>query len=142
VSSRGSTFVSLDKVLPGEKKETTAAFLTRALLHCGRQGVKVRRILTDNGMCYHSNAVQNMCQAGEIQHTYAEPYRTWTNGKVERFIQTALREWAYRLAYKSPEERTRVLEAWLHYYNHHRPHSALGGLTPALMLNNILGREN
>jgi len=130
------------EVLPDEKKETTAAFLSRALLHYSQEGVKVQRILTDNGMCYHSNAVQEVCDAAEIKHTYTKPYRPQTNGKAERFIQTALREWAYRLAYQSSEERTQVLKAWLHYYNHHRAHSALGGLTPALMMNNVLGRDN
>ena len=128
------------EVLPDEKKETTAAFLSRALLHYSQEGVKVQRILTDNGMCYHSNAVQEVCDAAEIKHTYTKPYRPQTNGKAERFIQTALREWAYRLAYQSSEERTQVLKAWLHYYNHHRAHSALGGLT-ALMMNNVLGRD-
>ena len=130
------------EVLPDETKETTAAFLSRALLHFGQQGVKVRRILTDNGMCYHSKAVQKVCATAEVKHTFTKPYRPQTNGKAERFIQTALREWAYRLAYQSSEERTRVLKAWLHYYNHHRSHSALGGQTPALMLNNVLSRDN
>ena len=132
---------SYAEVLPDEKKETTAAFLQRALSHYTSQGIRVRRILTDNGMCYHSMAVRAVCETHAIKHSFTRPYRPQTNGKAERFIQTALREWAYRLAYESSEERTQALKAWLHHYNHHRPHSALAGLSPAAKLNNVLSRD-
>lgn len=132
---------SYAEVLPDEKKETTAAFLQRALFHYACQGVQVRRILTDNGMCYHSKLVQAVCESQGIRHTFTRPYRPQTNGKAERFIQTALREWAYRLAYQSSEQRSQALKAWLHHYNHHRPHSALAGLSPAEKLNNVLSRD-
>ncbi|WP_026853542.1 integrase core domain-containing protein, partial [Geothrix fermentans] len=114
----------------------------RALSHYASQGVRVQRILTDNGMCYHSKLVQAVCEAQDIRHSFTRPYRPQTNGKAERFIQTALREWAYRLAYQSSEQRSQALKAWLHHYNHHRSHSALGGLAPAQKLNNVLGRDS
>lgn len=133
--------ISYAEILPDETKESTAAFLQRALSHYVSQGIQVQRILTDNGMCYHSKLVQAVCDAHAIKHSFTRPYRPQTNGKAERFIQTALREWAYRLAYHSSEQRNQALRAWLHFYNHHRPHSALGGLTPAQTLNNVLGLD-
>lgn len=133
---------SYAEVLPDERKETTAAFLQRALLHFGSLGAVVQRILSDNGMCYHSKLVKAVCAANGVKHSFTRPYRPRTNGKAERFIQTALREWAYRLAYQSSEQRSQALEAWLHHYNHHRSHSALGGLTPAAKLNSVFGRDS
>lgn len=133
---------SYAEILQDEKKETTAAFLQRALFHYASQGIRIQRILTDNGKCYHSFLVRDVCEAHAIKHSYTKPYRPQTNGKAERFIQTALREWAYRLAYESSEQRSQALKAWLHHYNHHRSHSALAGLTPAATLNNVLGRDS
>ncbi len=132
---------SYAEILPDETKETTAAFLQRALSHYASQGVRVQRILTDNGMCYHSKLVEAVCEANGIKHSFTRPYRPQTNGKAERFIQTALREWAYRLAYQSSEQRSQALKAWLHHYNHHRSHSALGGIPPAQKLNSLFGRD-
>ena len=77
--------------------------------------------------------------AHAIKHSFTRPYRPQTNGKAERFIQTTLREWAYRSANTSSEQRNQALKVWLHHYNHLRPHSALAGLTPATTLNNVLG---
>lgn len=134
---------SYAEVLPDEKKETTAAFLQRALFHYASLGIQVQRILTtDNGMCYHSRLVQAVCESHAIKHSFTRPYRPRTNGKAERFIRTTLREWAYRLAYVSSEQRSQALKAWLHHYNQHRPHSALGGPTPASKLNNVLSRDS
>jgi transposase InsO family protein len=130
---------SYAEILSDERKETTAGFLQRALSHYASLGVQVRRILTDNGKCYYSFPVRDVCEAHRIKHSFTRPYRPQTNGKAERFIQTALREWAYRLAYESSEQRSQALKAWLHHYNHHRSHSALGGLTPAQKLNNVPG---
>lgn len=132
---------SYAEILPDEKKETTAAFLQRVLSHYASQGIRIQRILTDNGMCYHSKLVQAVCDSQGIRHTFTRPYRPQTNGKAERFIQTALREWAYRLAYESSEQRSQALNAWLHHYNFHRSHSALGGLTPTQKLNGLFGRD-
>ncbi|WLT32396.1 IS481 family transposase [Geothrix sp. PMB-07] len=132
---------SYDEVLPDEKKETTASFLQRALLHFQARGVTARKLLTDNGSPYRSKAFKAMPEAFGLTHSRTRPYRPRTNGKAERFIQTALREWAYRLAYQSSEQRSQALKAWLHHHNHHRPHSALGGLPPAHKLNRLFGRD-
>lgn len=132
---------SYAELLPDERMENTSAFLQRALLHFQHQGVQVQRILTDNGMSYHSKMVRAVCDTHGIKHSFTRPYRPQTNGKAERFIQTALREWAYRLAYSSSEQRSQALTAWLHHYNHHRPHSALAGSPPATKLNNFLSRD-
>ena len=118
------------EVLPNEKKGTTASFLQRALLHFQAQGVQVRKLLTDNGSAYRSKAFKAMREAYGLKHSRTRPYRPRTNGKAERLIQTALREWAYGPAWQSSDERNQALNAWLHYYNHHRPHSALGGHVP------------
>lgn len=133
--------VAYVEVLPDERQETTAAFLQRALLQFQAMGVTVRKLLTDNGSAYRSRAFLEVRQAQGLKHAFTRPYRPRTNGKAERFIQTALREWAYGIAYRSSEERSRALQAWLHHYNHHRPHSALGGKPPASRVNNLLSLD-
>lgn len=129
------------EVLPDEKKETTALFLQRALLHFQSIGVQVRKILTDNGPAYRSREFKAMRESFGIKHSRTRPYRPRTNGKAERLIQTALREWAYGPSYQSSDERNQALGAWLHFYNHHRPHKALGGQPPASRLNNLVGTD-
>ncbi len=129
------------EVLPDEKKDTTAAFLQRALLHFQAQGVTVRKLLTDNGSPYRSKEFKAMREAFGLKHSRTRPYRPRTNGKAERLIQTALREWAYGPTWQSSDERNQALSAWLHYYNHHRPHSALGGQPPVSRLNNLVGND-
>lgn len=142
VSIDACTRSSYAEVLPSERKEHTAAFLQRALLHFNRLGVTAKRILTDNGKTYRSHPVRDICDSQGIKHGFTRPYRPQTNGKAERFIQTALREWAYRFAYQTSEQRSQALQAWLHHYNHHRPHSALAGQSPASRLNNVLSLDN
>ena len=129
------------EMLPDEKKNTTALFLQRALLHFQAQGVHVRKLLTDNGSPYRSKEFKAMREAYGLKHARTRPYRPRTNGKAERLIQTALREWAYGPIWQSSDERNQALEAWLHYYNHHRPHSALGGQPPVTRLNNLVGND-
>ena len=129
------------EVLPDEKKDTTAAFLQRALLHFQAQGVTARKLLTDNGSPYRSKEFRAMREAFGLKHARTRPYRPRTNGKAERLIQTALREWAYGPTWQNSEERNQALSAWLHFYNHHRPHSALGGQPPITRLNNLLGSD-
>jgi hypothetical protein len=129
------------EMLPDEKKDTTAAFLQRALLHFQAQGVTVRKLLTDNGSAYRSKEFKAMREAFGLKHSRTRPYRPRTNGKAERLIQTALREWAYGPTWQSSEERNQALKAWLHHYNHHRPHSALGGQPPITRLNNLVGND-
>jgi transposase InsO family protein len=129
------------EVLPDEKKGTTASFLQRALLHFQAQGVQVRKLLTDNGSAYRSKEFKAMREAYGLKHSRTRPYRPRTNGKAERLIQTALREWAYGPIWQTSDERNQALEAWLHFYNHHRPHSALGGQPPVTRLNNLVGND-
>ena len=130
------------EVLPDEKKATTAAFLQRALWHFQSQGVQVKKLLTDNGSAYRSKDFKAMREAHGLKHSFTRPYRPRTNGKAERLIQTALREWAYGPTWQSSDQRNQALKAWLHFYNHHRPHSALGGQPPVTRLNNLVGNDN
>jgi transposase InsO family protein len=130
------------EVLPDEKKDTTASFLQRALLHFQAQGMRVLKLLTDNGSAYRSKEFKAMREAYGLKHSRTRPYRPRTNGKAERLIQTALREWAYGPTWQSSDERNQALEAWLHFYNYHRPHSALGGQPPVTRLNNLVGNDN
>lgn len=113
------------QVLPDERKATTAGFLEAALAFFASYGVKVQRILTDNGPSYHSDPVKVVCARHRIKHKHTRPYRPQTNGKAERFIQTLIREWAYGRSYASSNERARWLPAYIHDYNWHRPHGAL-----------------
>jgi transposase InsO family protein len=130
------------EVLPDEKKATTALFLQRALLHFQERGVQVRKLLTDNGSAYRSREFKAMRELFGVKHSQTRPYRPRTNGKAERLIQTALREWAYGPTWQSSEQRNQALQAWLHLYNHHRPHSALGGQPPISRLNNLVGNDS
>jgi transposase InsO family protein len=123
-----------------ERKESAVAFLKAAVAHYAALGVKIRRLLTDNGPAYRSQLFARTCQALGIKHTFTRPYRPQTNGKAERFIQTCLREWAYGRVWRNSAERAAWLPAFLAYYNARRPHSALGYKPPASRLggNNLL----
>src|SRR5205085_1855513 len=92
-------------------------------------GIKVRKVLTDNGSCYRSHAFKEAL--GDIEHRRTRPYRPQTNGKVERFHRTLADEWAYARLYRSDTERCEEFPRWLNTYNHHRGHTALGGQPPA-----------
>jgi transposase InsO family protein len=93
-------------------------------------GVRIQRVLTDNGSAYRSRLFAHACEALGIKHSFTRPYRPQTNGKAERFIQTCLREWAYAQAYHHSRQRTGELSYWLHRYNWHRPHAGIGAKTP------------
>jgi transposase InsO family protein len=118
------------EVLANEEATTTAAFLRRALAFYRIHGIRIRRVLTDNAKNYTSHLFQGLCLGRTIEHWRTKPYRPCTNGKAERFIQTLLREWAYKRPYMSSRRRTAALPRWLHRYNHHRPHGSLGGESP------------
>ena len=118
------------EVLPNERKETTTAFLGRALDHFQALGISVARIMTDNGSAYRSYLIADLCRSRRLRHIFTRPYTPRTNGKAERFIQTALREWAYARSYDHSEQRADALRPWLHSYNHHRPHQGIAGSTP------------
>jgi transposase InsO family protein len=123
-----------------ERKDSAVAFLQNAVAYYAALGVRIERLLTDNGSAYRSKLFAKVCQALGIKHSFTRPYRPQTNGKAERFIQTCLREWAYVRSYDNSAERTRLLPAFLNFYNARRPHSALGFKPPATRLgrNNLL----
>lgn len=117
-------------MLPDEKKEQAVRFLHNAVRYYARLGVTVKRLLTDNGSAFRSRDFRNACGDLGITHKFTRAYRPQTNGKAERFIQSALREWAYGWTYQNSEQRTTALASWQHHYNCHRPHSGIGGLPP------------
>lgn len=127
------------ELLPDEKKESAIAFLGRALDWFARHGVRVERVMTDNGSAYRSHDFRRRLAQHQIKHIRTRPYTPRTNGKAERFIQTSLREWAYARAYLSSAERAQAMRPWIVGYNQTRPHSALGGKPPAHKLNNLIG---
>jgi transposase InsO family protein len=122
--------VSYAEVLLDERGETVAAFLRRAITWFARRGVRIERVLSDNGSGYRSRIVAAACRALAVAQRWTRPYRPQTNGKAERFIQTLLREWAYGQPYTSSFARQAVLPRWLHYYNWHRRHGSLQGRPP------------
>ena len=118
------------QVLPDEKKQSAIAFLRAAVAYYASLGVTVARVMTDNGSCYKSFDFRDACRELGLRHIRTRPYTPQTNGKAERFIQTALREWAYAKAYTHSDGRTAELPIWLHRYNWHRPHGSLKANTP------------
>ena len=125
------------EILSDEKKETAVAFWQRAQRFFAANGITVQRVLTDNGSCYKSRLWRDTLTTAGISHKRTRPYRPQTNGKVERFNRTLLDEWAYAHPYHSETERREALPRWLHTYNHHRGHTALGGHPPATRVPNL-----
>jgi transposase InsO family protein len=123
-----------------EQATTAVAFWRNAQAFFEAHGITVRRVLTDNGKCYRSNAWLHELGAAGITPKFTKPYRPQTNGKVERFNRTLLEEWAYVRPYRSEAQRRRRLDSWLHTYNHHRCHTALGGQPPISRVNNLPGQ--
>jgi transposase InsO family protein len=130
------------EILPDERKHTAAAFWQRAQAFFTDAGITVRRVLTDNGSAYRSRLWRDTLTAAGIAHKRTRPFRPQTNGKVERYHRTLLDEWAYARPYASETERRAALAPWLHIYNHHRGHTALGGLPPASRVTNLSGQNN
>ncbi|NUV78328.1 IS481 family transposase, partial [Streptomyces fungicidicus] len=128
--------LAYSEVLPDERKDTAIAFWQRANAFFAAHGVTVERVLTDNGPCYKARLFTQTLAAAGIAHKKIRPYRPQTNGKVERFNRTLLDEWAYQRPYTSNTERTAALADFLHTYNHHRCHTALGGQPPISRVNN------
>jgi len=133
------TRIAYAEVLRDETSETTAAFLRRALAWYRALGIRVRRILTDNGSGYLGRCFAHEIEHLRVVHKRTRPYRPRTNGKAERFIQTLIREWAYAAAYLTSEVRARVLSRWLRHYNRNRPHGSLDGLPPISRLRPRVG---
>jgi transposase InsO family protein len=122
--------IAFAQVMPDEKKESAIAFLETALAYYQSLGVTVARVMTDNGSCYKAFDFRDACRNRGLKHIRTRPYTPKTNGKAERFIQTALREWAYAQAYTHSDRRAAELPRWLHRYNWHRPHGSLEAQTP------------
>jgi transposase InsO family protein len=122
--------VAFSQVMKDERKESAVAFLEATAAYYASLGVKIERVMTDNGSCYRSKAFRKACQRLGLRHVRTKPYTPRTNGKAERFIQTSLREWAYAQAYNSSAERTAELPRWLHRYNWHRPHASIAAKPP------------
>lgn len=134
------------QVLSDECGSTASAFLNAAVKYYSRLGVKIRRVLTDNGGCYRSAEFRATCEQLGIRQKFTRPYTPRTNGKAERFIQTALREWAYAYTYQTSAQRLSELPYWIHLYNWHRPHTSLERQAPVSRLgkrrNNLLRHPN
>ena len=146
-ASRGFSFLhhavddhsrlAYSEILTDERKETAAGFWHRANTFFAEAGIHVTAVMTDNGSCYRSRDFT--AALGNIRHIFTRPYRPQTNGKVERFNRTLAAEWAYAANYTSETARAADYPAWLHHYNHHRPHTGIGGKTPAQRVHNVTG---
>jgi transposase InsO family protein len=134
--------IAFSAIHPNEQGSAVTAFLRAAVADYARLGIRVRRLLTDNGPAYRSLAFARACAELGLKHRFTRPYTPRTNGKAERFIQTALREWAYARSNQNSTERQSQLDLWLHDYNFHRPHASLNLNIPAsrsaLNRNNLL----
>jgi transposase InsO family protein len=134
--------IAFTQIKPDERKQSAVAFLRAAIAYYRNLGVRVERVMTDNGACYRSKAFAKACKRLGLKHIFTRPYTPKTNGKAERFIQTSLREWAYARAYDSSDQRAAELPYWMHRYNWHRPHGSIGSKPPisrlGLIGNNLL----
>ena len=132
--------VAYAEIHDDETAATAAGVLRRAVFWFAARGVTVERVLTDNGSCYRSNLWRQQCLDLDITHKRTRPYRPQTNGKVERFHRTMTAGWAFRRLYLSESARRKALPSWLHEYNHHRLHTAIGKATPISRLTNLPGQ--
>ena len=138
--------IAFSKVMKNERKGCAISFLKAAVAYYASLGVRIERVMTDNGSCYRSKAFARTCKRLGLRHIFTKPYTPQTNGKAERFIQTSLREWAYARAYNTSDERAYELPYWIHRYNWHRPHGSIGSKPPISRLgmtgNNLLRLHN
>lgn len=138
--------IGFGSIHPDETGKSACQALLKAVRYYRGLGIRFRRVLTDNGAAYKSRRFKRCCRRLGLVHRYTRPYSPRTNGKAERFIQTALREWAYARSYQSSEQRARYLLPWLHQYNWHRPHASLDYLPPisrsGLSVNNLLSNHS
>ena len=136
------TRVAFTDLYEDERQGSAVQFLENAIAYFASLGVRVNAVLTDNGSAFRSKNFAKACRIARIKHRFTRAYRPQTNGKAERFIQPALREWAYGGLYRHSEERAAMLERWIHHYNWRRPHQGIGGLAPISRLtqsrNNLL----
>lgn len=134
--------IAFTAMKPDEKTPQAVAFLQEAVAYYKTLGVSIKRLLTDNGAAFRSRDFAKACKDLNVVHKFTRAYRPQTNGKAERFIQSALREWAYGWTYQNSAHRTDALASWQHHYNWHRPHAGIGGQVPMSRLassgNNVL----
>lgn len=130
------------EICTDEKAVTAIGVLRRAVAWFSDHGIIVERVLSDNGSAYKSFAWRDACTDLHITHKRTRPYRPQTNGKIERFHRTLADSWAYARLYQSTEERNTALPGWMHFYNHHRAHSAIGGKPPVTRLTNLPGHHS
>lgn len=126
--------IDFTDMYPDEGKVCAVQFLCNAVAYFKSLGVPIKRLLTDNGPAFRSKDFAQACTELNVKHRFTRPYRPQTNGKAERFIQSALREWAYGFVYQNSLQRTEQLDAWIHHYNWHRPHQGIGGVAPMTRL--------
>ena len=140
VATDDFTRLSYVEILADERSEAASSFLIRAVAWFAELDIRIERVMTDNGSAFIARQFTALCESLQIRHIRIRPYTPRTNGKAERFIQTLLREWAYRFAYETSEERRRWLTPYLHFYNFHRAHSSLSYNPPISRLdrNNVL----
>lgn len=138
--------VALATVHPNEQGASACQALRTALRYYASLGITIRRVMTDNGPCYRSRRFARLCRRLQLKHIRTKPYSPRTNGKAERFIKTALHEWAYARSYPDSDQRAAYLPVWLHHYNWHREHAGLNYQTPistlGLSVNNLVGLHN
>jgi transposase InsO family protein len=134
--------VAYAEIHDDEKKETATLVLRNAVAWFAARGVVVERVLSDNGSAYKSHFWRDVCAELGIVHKRTQPYRPQTNGKIERFHRTLAEGWAFKKFYISESARRAALPAWLHEYNHHRPHSAIGKASPITRLTNLAGHHS
>lgn len=132
--------VAYAEIHDDETAITAVGVLHRAVEWFADRGVTIERVLTDNGSAYKSHLWRDSCQALGITPKKTRPYRPQTNGKIERFHRT-MSTWAFDVFYPSESARRQALPAWLHDYNHHRPHTAIGRATPVSRLTNVAGQH-
>jgi transposase InsO family protein len=122
--------IAFTAMMPDEKAASSSCFLHQAVAYFARLGIHVRRVMTDNGPCFYANRFRDACRELRLKHIRTRIYTPRTNGKAERFIQTAIREWAYARLYQNSADRTNQLLPWIHQYNWHRPHASLNQMPP------------
>ena len=134
--------IAFTAMLPDETAASSCQFLRQAVAYFARLGITVRRVMTDNGPCFYAHRFAQACRELQLKHIRTRIYTPRTNGKAERFIQTAIREWAYARLYQNSAERLSCLAPWTHLYNWHRPHAGLNQKPPitrsGLEVNNLL----
>jgi transposase InsO family protein len=134
--------IGFTDLYPDERQASAVQFLHNTVAYFRCLKVRIRRVLTDNGSAFRSRRFAQACRRLGLKHSFTQPYRPQTNGKAERFIQSALREWAYAIPYNHSSERAQMLKRWIHHYNWHRPHQGIQGVAPISRLtqsrNNLL----